>query len=240
LTLEKCTVNEIFIDYLNVSSARYDQPELAPNIAKSILDFRITLLGMILQSGGAVLSPVHDQVIKSDSVIAELEQKVNELKHLLKEEVDEEELQIFFKQNPFLLKPASEAIPKKKLGEDFITDFVILNILDQGPCYTLVELEKSSHPILTKEGQLSYYVNRAMKQTRDWDIWLESNKAYLQNKLHGFESPQYLIVIGRTNVMTELEKAYLRSYNRDFNRLQIISYDDIIAQVEEFIGNFKK
>jgi hypothetical protein len=104
----------------------------------------------------------------------------------------------------------------------------------------LVELEKSSHPILTKEGQLSYYVNRAMKQTRDWDIWLESNKAYLQNKLHGFESPQYLIVIGRTNVMTELEKAYLRSYNRDFNRLQIISYDDIIAQVEEFIGNFKK
>ncbi len=65
------------------------------------------------------------------------------------------------------MKSASEIIPKQKLGEDFVTDFVILNILDQGPVYTLVELEKSSHPILTQDNVLTSNVNHAVRQTRD-------------------------------------------------------------------------
>ena len=143
------------------------------------------------------------------------------------------------KQNPFLLKPASIVIPKKKLGEDFVTDFVIVNILDQGSVYTLVELEKSSHPILTQNNELTAFVYHAIKQTRDWDIWLENNKSYLQGKLPGFEAPKYLILLGRTQGLEESKKAYLRSYNREFKNISILSYDDLITQTEEFLKSLQ-
>jgi hypothetical protein len=235
LILNNCSINEFHIDYLHFSSFLYDKLELKPGAIKAIIDFRISILGMILQSGSAFFAPNFEQIIQTDNILDRLQQKVNELKVLLESEVNEEKLQIFLKENPFLLKPSSELIPKQKLGEDFITDFVLLNILDQGPCYTLVELEKSSYSILTKGGVLSSNVSLAIKQTRDWDIWLEHSKAHLQNKLPGFESPEYLIVIGRTQLMNDTEKAYLRSYNREYNKLKIMSYDDIIAQTEEFI-----
>lgn len=240
LVLQNCSFNGLFIEYANISSLLYEQPELAPSISKAILDFKITVLGMMFQAGVGLLLPQPEQIIQHDKVIEILEQRVEELKNLLIGEVDEEKLQSFLKQNPFLLKPASDAIPKKKLGEDFITDFVLLNILDQGPIYTLVELEKSTHSILTKDYILTSAVNHAIKQTREWDVWLEKNKAYLQGKLHGFESPQFLIVIGRTQGMTEIEKTYLRSYNREYKNLTIISYDDLIAQTIEFIESAKR
>lgn len=211
ITFKNCTFDGIVIEFANFSHVRYDHPELAPTFTKAVLDFRLTLLGMILQSGGAIISPIIQQPIQPDKVIEQLQAKIEHLKELLNNKVNEEDLQSYLRQHPFLLRAASEVIPKKKLGEDFITDFVLLNILDQGPIYTLVELERSSHQILTKEGLLSSPVNQAIKQTRDWDIWLEANKPYLRNKLYGFESPQYLIVIGRTKGMSDAEKAYLRS-----------------------------
>ncbi len=240
LILNNCSFNGIHISYLHFSSFYYDKIELAPGAIKAIIDFRISMLGMILQSGSAYFAPKVETIIQTDNVLEQLQKKIEELKRLLGAEVNEEKLQIFLRQNPFLLKPSSELIPKQKLGEDFVTDFVLLNILDQGPCYTLVELEKSSYPILTKEGVLTTYLSHAIKQTRDWDIWLEQNKAYLQNKLAGFESPEYLIVIGRTHEMNDNDKAYIRSYNREYKKLRIVSYDDIIAQTEEFIQSAKK
>jgi len=219
LILNKCIIDGYHFDYLHYSIFYYDQNELSPTAIKAIIDFRISILGMILQSGSAFFTPKIEQIIQSDNILDRLQQKVNELKVLLETEVKEEKLQYFLKENPFLLKPSSEFIPKQKLGEDFVTDFVLLNILDQGPCYTLVELEKSSYSILTKEGVLSSNVSHAIKQTRDWDIWLEKNKSYFQNKLPWFESPEYLIVIGRTNLMGDNEKAYLRSYNRGYNKV---------------------
>lgn len=239
LIVNNGSFNEYHFEYLQYSLFYYNQIELSPTAIKAIIDFRISILGMILQSGSAFFAPKIEQIIQTDNILDRLQQKVNELKVLLEDEVSEEKLQIFLKENPFLLKPSSELIPKQKLGEDFVTDFILLNILDQGPCYTLIELEKSSYSILTKEGVLSSNVNHAIKQTRDWDIWLEKNKAYLQNKLPWFESPEYLIVIGRTHLMNDNEKAYLRSYNREYKKLKIMSYDDIIAQTEEFIKSAK-
>jgi len=240
IIISESTINGFFIKYLHFASFRYDQMELTPGALKAILDFRITILGMILQKGSAFFTPKIEQVIQADNILEILQHKVNELKNILKDEVNEEKLQTFLKENSYLLKSASESIPKQKLGEDFVTDFVLLNILDQGPCYTLVELKKSSFPILTKEGVLSPNASQAIKQTRDWDIWLEKNKPYLQHKLPGFESPEYLIVIGRTQGMNDFQKAYLRSYNREYKTIKIISYDDIIAQSEEFIQSARK
>lgn len=134
------------------------------------------------------------------------------------------------------MHPTAEVIPKKKLGEDFITDFVIVTPSDQGPTYTLVEIEKASHKILTKDNSLSSPTNHAIKQTRDWDVWLEKNKAYLQGKLPGFETPKYMVVIGRGNALDDTAKTYLRSYNRDWKNIELLTYDDVLVRFNGVIS----
>jgi len=82
-------------------------------------------------------------------------------------------------------------------------------------------------------------VNHAIKQTRDWDVWLEKNKAYIQNKLAGFETPSYLVVIGRGDALTEEERAYLRSYNREWKNTTLLTYDDVLARFRSTISNLE-
>lgn len=179
ITLTNLTVNKNHIAYAHVSHVYYDSPDFTPNISRAVIDFRLTLLGMVLQSGAAVLSATRETVGPPEKTIELLAQKVDQFRDLLTGSAREEDIQSFLEENSFLLKPASEAIPKQKLGENFITDFVLLNLLDQGPSYTLVEIERASHNVLTKDKLLAEPVNRAIKQTRDWDVWLEQNKAYL-------------------------------------------------------------
>jgi len=240
ITLTNCTVNENHIDYAHVSHVYYDAPGFAPKISKAVLDFRLTLIGMIFQSGAAVLSTARETSAPPEKTVELLAKKVGQFRDLLAGGAREEGIQSFLKENSFLLKPASEVIPKQKLGEDFITDFVLLNILDQGPSYTLVEIERASHKVLTNDKLLAEPVNRAIKQTRDWDVWLEQNKAYIQGKLRGFETPQYLVVIGRSNEMSDDEKAYLRSYNREYKNISLLTYDDLLKQAEEFLESLHR
>ena len=240
LTLRNCTVNEVHIDYAQVAHVYYDSPDLAPNVSRAALDFKLTILGMVLQSGGAILSATRETALAPEKTIQLMVQKLGQFRDLLTGDSREEDIQSFLKENPFLLKPASEVIPKQKLGEDFVTDFVLLNILDQGPSYTLVEIERASHKVLTKDQLLAEPVNRAIKQTRDWDLWLEKNKTYIQGKLPGFETPQYLVVIGRSNEMNEEEKAYLRSYNREYKNITLLTYDDLLKQAEEILESLHR
>ena len=109
----------------------------------------------------------------------------------------------------------------------------------QGPIYTLVELERASHPILTGDFTLAGPVGHAFRQTRDWDVWLEENKAYVRNKLPGFETPRYIVVIGRSEGFTEKQKAYIRSYNREWKNLELLTYDDVLYRFEATIEKLK-
>lgn len=82
-------------------------------------------------------------------------------------------------------------------------------------------------------------MNLAIKQTREWDIWLEKNKAYLQNKLPGFETPQYMVVIGRGHEFDEKQKSYLRSYNRGWKSLELLTYDDVLVRFKGLIAQLR-
>jgi hypothetical protein len=148
-------------------------------------------------------------------------------------------LQKFLKDNPFIIKPNAGIVPKQKLGDDFVTDFVLWNVLDQGPTYTFVELEKASHHILNRDGTLTSAVQKAISQTVDWEVWLQDNQDYLKRKLPRLETPQNLIVIGRTKDMDEQQRAKLRGYNHLYRNTTIWSYDDLVAQGREFIESAK-
>jgi hypothetical protein len=229
-----CQVNDVQIPYVAFSHLRYGDTNNTPSVERAVLDFQLALLGLQTQppaQQGKPISSVH--------TVEALKNIADTFEKLLNDATKEEELQVFLKSHSFIMHPSAECIPKKKLGEDFVTDFVLVATTMQGPSYILVELERASHPLLTKDLTLSSPVSHAIKQTRDWDVWLEKNKAYIQNKLPGFETPSYLVVIGRGHQLTEDEKTYLRSYNRDWRNTSLLTYDDLLSRFRSTIANLK-
>jgi len=235
VSLINCAFNDIHIPFVQFSHLRYGDPTNTPSVERAVLDFQLALLGLQTQPQ-ANGSP---QAVSGVETVAKLKKLADEFESLIGAGTKEEELQLFLKANPFVLHPSAECIPKKRLGEDFVTDFVLVSTTTQGPTYILVELERSSHAILTKDLVLSGPANHAIKQTRDWDVWLEKNKAYIQNKLPGFETPTYLIVIGRGHLLSDDERAYLRSYNREWKSTTLLTYDDVLSRFTSTIGNLE-
>ena len=221
--------------FVEFSHLRYGDPTNTPSVERAVLDFQLALLGLQTRPS----ADANPQSATGAHTILVLKQLADNFESLIAAGTKEEELQVFLKANPFILHPSAECIPKKKLGEDFVTDFVLVATTTQGPTYILVELERASHQILTKDLVLSGPVNHAIKQTRDWDVWLEKNKAYIQNKLPGFETPSYLVVIGRGNALTVEESAYLRSYNREWKNTSLLTYDDVLARFRSTIINLE-
>lgn len=234
ISMINCQVNDIKIPYVEFAYLRYDETHNIPSVEGAILDFQLALLGLQTQQRSTQPQPI----VSSDTICL-LKQIADSFENLLNDGTKEEELQVFLRDNSFILHPSAECIPKKKLGEDFVTDFVLAATTTQGPIYVLVEIERASHPVLTKDMTFSGPVNHALKQTREWDVWLEKNKAYIQNKLPGFETPTYLVIIGRGHLMSDDEKAYLRSYNRDWKNTSLLTYDDLLLRFRDTITNLE-
>lgn len=233
VTLINCSINEIHIQYAEFSHMRYGDPVNLPAVERAILDFQLTLLG--LQTSTVPVEAGGPERLSGETTIEQLKEIARQFQELLQGDQNEEALQQFLKEHPFVLHQSAESIPKQKLGEDFVTDFVLVASTTQGPTYTLVELERASHTVLTKDFTLASPVSHAIKQTRGWDVWLEKNKAYVQNKLPGFETPRYMVVIGRSTEFTEDQKTYMRSYNREFRNTELLTYDDVLARFEATI-----
>ena len=235
ISMINCVFNDIHLPFVEFSHLRYGDSTNTPSVERAVLDFQLALMGLQTRPSSDAIP----QSVTGAHTIVVLKQLADNFASLIAAETKEEELQLFLKANPFILHPSAECIPKKKLGEDFVTDFVLVATTTQGPTYILVELERASHQILTKDLVLSGPVNHAIKQTRDWDVWLEKNKAYIQNKLPGFETPSYLVVIGRGDALTEEERAYLRSYNREWKNTSLLTYDDVLARFRSTISNLE-
>ena len=200
MTFSNCQFNDVHIGYVTLRHAYYDDEELPSAVQSAIIDFQLSLIGHQLQetNGESAEVPAHpDQTIQKLEIIAD------QFEALLESAEREEELQLFLKANPLILHPTAEQIPKKKPGEDFVTDFVLVT------------------------------------QTLDWDVWLESNKSYLQTKLPGFETPNYLVIIGRSNELDETAKKYLRSYNRGWKNTELLTYDDVLVRFRSTISVLK-
>jgi len=237
VTFIDCSINDIQIPYAELSHMRYGEDLSIPAIERAILDFQLTLLGLLTPT-----TPEESWMpgrLSGETTIERLQEIAQQFHELLQGDQQEEALQRFLKEHPFVVHQSAECIPKQRLGEDFVTDFVLIATTTQGPTYMLVELERASHPVLTKDFTLASPVGHAIKQTRDWDVWLEKNKAYVQNKLPGFETPRYLIVIGRSAGFTEDQKAYMRSYNREWKNLELLTYDDVLSRFQATIKRLK-
>lgn len=155
---------------------------------------------------------------------------------VLNDELIEEKYQIFLNKHPVLIDPlAKEIIPKHKLGNDYITDFVIKKLNDE---YILVEIEKPRDKIFKQDNDFSMQFIHAIGQVIDFQEWIESNIAYANTKLPNISSPVGIVIMGRSNDMNERQKKKLKRFIINMNnRLKVYTYDDVLENANKLLNN---
>lgn len=152
-------------------------------------------------------------------------------------ETTEEEYQKFFKENPILIDPVSfKVFDKHKLGDDLITDFVVGTLKNN---YYVVEIEKPQDTIFNKNEDFSSKFTHAFGQVLDFIDWVECNIAYAQKKLPDIVSPKGLLIMGRSQNMTERQLRKLKRFNKNSNNIEVLTYDDILLKAESLYNNLR-
>lgn len=148
--------------------------------------------------------------------------------------------------NPFVL-------PKLKLGERYVTDFMILGSAhwsqSQMRTATFVELERPGHRLFNRKGDPTAEFTHGLRQLGDWKQWITDNRTHVRDMFveHGWLEwerstlegggaaglppfgfvDQYLLVIGRRNTMSADERLRLHRMNED-SGFTIITYDVLL------------
>jgi hypothetical protein len=148
----------------------------------------------------------------------------------------EEELQTYLSDHPELLYPDFiECHAKLPLGEDYVTDYVLLVQGHQGLEYVFVEIERPDKEIFTKAGQFAEPFTQAKNQLLDWENWLTKNHGYISRKLPRLYKPQFHLVMGRDSKLTTEQKEKLHSEFLGTVR-RFSTYDDIETRFERIIA----
>jgi hypothetical protein len=180
---------------------------------------------------------------------------VTALKRRLRTAKSEEQMQRFLERHPMVLIQhlggghGRWVIPKKRLGAEFVPDFVIGDRDSGGYDWTLVELESPTAKMFTKSGLPSRSLNQALRQIMDWRAWLAANRDYATRSRdqQGLElidispSPPGLILIGRRSSLAAADRARRKQIERS-NNVTIHSYDWLVefaagrAEIAKGIG----
>ena len=159
---------------------------------------------------------------------------------------DESAMQGFIEANPTMLVQhlvvgnGAWVIPRKRLGSEYVTDFLIVERDSFGFNWYAVELEHPKARIFTKKGDPSFVITHALRQSADWRIWLAHNRDYASRPRNHAGlglldiDPQLsgLILIGRDSETDAQTSALRRSLTHD-HRVSIQSYDWLLRLAQE-------
>lgn len=182
----------------------------------------------------------HQAVFKvfSDSTLTISDQLLDQFGELLQTDAREEEYHKFLASNPVFLNPlASQLISKHKLGDDFITDYVLETLTGD---YIAVEIEKPSDAIFTRSNDFTCEFTHAFGQTIDFIEWIEQNIAYAQKKLPGIAAPRGLVVIGRRSVLTQRQLDKLRRFNKNSSAVEAVTFEDLLLKAKSLQKNIRR
>lgn len=159
---------------------------------------------------------------------------------------DESDMQRFLEANPrilmqhFAVGRGAWVIPKKRLGSEYETDFLIAQEGSGGLIWYAVELERPQAMLFTKKGDPSAALTHALRQISDWREWLSRNRGYAA-QTHEREGlglidihPELdgLIIIGRGSDIDTRTTARRRRLARD-HRVEIETYDWLFSEARE-------
>jgi hypothetical protein len=172
------------------------------------------------------------------------EDDIAELETVIANAQDERPIQEFLGKNGHLLTALlggreRYCIPKKRLGSEFVPDFIIGDVDSFGIRWVLVELETPNSGIYLKDGlELDEKARKGNSQVISWRDWLLNNIAYAhkrrsENGLGLFdirEKADAIVLVGRRSRIPKTTNALRRDY-RQSNNIQIHSYDWLIESL---------
>lgn len=166
---------------------------------------------------------------------------VEALRTVLDDATREEDVQQFLQKNPhFLIQHLGGGhgrwvIPKKRLGSEHVTDFMIGERDSMGFHWIAVELESPLSKMFTKGGNPSASLTHAVRQMQDWRTWLSDNQNYaarLRNQdglgltdIH--TQVPGLILMGRRSTESDDTRRRRRQMSRDSN-IEIHTFDFLL------------
>ncbi len=126
-------------------------------------------------------------------------------------------------------------IPKPQFGGQYEPDFLIGERASYGLEWTLVELEAPSREMFTKAGEVSQWLNHAIRQINDWRSWLAYHKDDAERDVArgglGLGEidvrAQGLIIMGRRSQLDARTNERRRELQRAHN-MQIRTYDWLV------------
>jgi hypothetical protein len=157
----------------------------------------------------------------------------------------ERDMQLFLEANPRLLIQQINGgrnawvIPQKRLGWEYVTDFMIAEKASTGFAWYAVELERPQAKIFTKKGDTSAALNHALRQISDWRDWFSRNRDLAERPLNRSglgltdidPEVEGLIIIGRDFDIDESTHERRRRLVRD-RRVKIETYDWLLSQAK--------
>ena len=126
-------------------------------------------------------------------------------------------------------------IPQKRLGAEYVTDFVIGEEHSYGYDWQAVELESPTHKMFNRNGDPSRFLTHAICQILKWRAWLENNQNYASKSKdkNGLgltdisPSIKGFILMGR-RFATDQASNSLRKQLVDWLKIEIHSYDFLL------------
>lgn len=157
---------------------------------------------------------------------------------LLNSGAKERDCQKFIEAHPALMAAYGRSghgewvIPQKRLGSEFVPDFVHGHAHSGGYQWSLFELECPSDMPFNRNGTFSTPLREAIDQIEHWRNWLESNLDYARRSRsqHGLalfdispRSSAYIIIGRRTEFPAHYNR--LREQLRFDKHIEVMSYD---------------
>lgn len=170
---------------------------------------------------------------------------VRDLEDLIGQAKREEDIQQFLRLHPEILLQSIIGhrgrwfIPKQKLGNQYVTDFLIAKFDSMGFWWYAVELESPNAKLFTQKGDQSAELSHAIYQIHDWRDWLRNNIDYAQRSKNkgglglidiDSEIPA-VIIMGRRGDYRRDNKAHRRRIATE-NRIVAHHYDWLVGQLK--------
>jgi hypothetical protein len=159
---------------------------------------------------------------------------------------DERPLQRYLANNPILLVQhlggghGRWVIPQKRLGSEYVTDFVIGERSSAGREWQFVELQSPRASLfVSSTGRQSKQLDEGIRQILEWRRWLEDNRDYArrprsQNGLglgDASSKDPGLLLLGRAADLDDHARQRRRQLDQELN-IRIHTYDWILRQAE--------
>lgn len=179
---------------------------------------------------------------------APTEDDIDELEVIIAGATDERPIQQFLQRRSQLLAALLGGkerfcIPQKRLGAEYVPDFVIGDVDSMGIRWVLVELETPKSGIYITNGKtLDRYAQKGVDQISDWRHWLKHNIAYAHKPRlkEGLgladmsNQTEALVLVGR-RAMKPRTKDARRLELKESNNTQVHTYDWLLETLRAAI-----